>query len=371
MHFLLINRTVFFVSPSISFSRTMPELYKIDRNRRAVGSTTTTYTHFEGLLMALLIGVLVGVELNCSFSLERTSEIDHADHFSLISTWQRTRTHVSSSESEYNYSLAYEQSNGFFFQSITNQEWKLRQQAVRNATFHRYVDHPRRHWEKPNLWYYNNYDPIFSCPMTKRVRGIGDGPKWTCDPHQLKRIAYARKEANAPPCLLYSIGSNGNYQWEDGMYEETDGLCEIHVFDYSQNYTRHKNSGRNIHFHQWGLHGTRKPQRGALWKTMPEIIAALGHQDRVIDILKIDCEGCEWDTFQDWIDLDIRQILIETHSLPQNKSLGLNFFDAFLQNHFVMFSKEVNPWGGGECVEFSYIKLQSNFFKDATENVYQ
>lgn len=152
------------------------------------------------------------------------------------------------------------------------------------------------------------------------------------------------------------------------MVQETDGLCEIHVFDYSQNYTRSKNSDLNIHFHQWGLQGSDAPEDGA-WKSIQQIMRALGHESRTIDILKIDCEGCEWESFRDWIGLDIRQILIETHSLPKNKTLGLQFFDSFVENHFAMLSKEVNPWGGGQYVEFSYIKLHPSFFGDIFQNV--
>ena len=313
---------------------------------------------WERTLLALLLGLVVGLELKCSLTWGGSSHSSHSGKSDpSLTSWQRT----SSSQ----YQMAYDQSYGYFFQSISDKEWKLRQQAARNCTFHRYVGHPRRFWEKPNLWYYNNYDPLFSCPFAKRVRGIGDGPKWTCDPHQLKRLAYARKEASQEPCLLYSVGSNGNYQWEDGMYLETEGLCEIHVFDFSQNYTRKKNAGRNIHFHRWGLYASGEKARGGVWKTLPQIMQALGHQGRTIDIFKIDCEGCEWSSFQDWIGLDIRQILIETHSLPENKTLGLSFFDSFVKNDFVMFSKEVNPWGDGKYVEFSYIKLHQNFLGGA------
>lgn len=342
-------------SSQVGMSFSLFPMLETDTMDRSRGSPTP----WEGIFVALLIGIFVGIELNCSLSFGSNAKKNVA--------YNSEDSIVVSSPDQY--SLAYEQSNGFFLRSISNHEWKLRQAAARNATFHRYVGHPRRHWEKPNLWYYNNYDPIFSCPFAKRVRGIGDGPKWTCDPHQLKRLAYSRKEANQPPCLLYSIGSNGNYQWEDGMYEETDGLCEIHVFDYSQNYTRRKNKDMNIYFHQWGLRGSGQLDRGGIWKTMPQIIRELGHESRTIDVLKIDCEGCEWDSFQDWIDLDIRQILIETHSLPQNKSLGLKFFDAFIQNHFAMFSKEVNPWGGGQHVEFSYIKLHPDFLGHTVQNI--
>ncbi len=34
---------------------------------------------------------------------------------------------------------------------------------------------------------YLNYNPIFSCPHVQRVGGVGDGAKWTCDPHRLRQ----------------------------------------------------------------------------------------------------------------------------------------------------------------------------------------
>eukprot|EP00934_Nitzschia_sp_Nitz4_P009000 Nitzschia sp. Nitz4//scaffold51_size120721//61613//62572//NITZ4_003731-RA/size120721-processed-gene-0.126-mRNA-1//1//CDS//3329553874//8990//frame0 len=309
-------------------------------------------TRLDRFLWALLVGILFGVQLNCSFSLE--SPVSHAG-----STEAETFSGISSSLSPvHGFQLAYQESLGYFLNTISDEEWKQRQVWARNATLHRYVGHPKRLWDKPNLWYYNNYDPMFSCPFQKRVRGIGDGPKWTCDPHQLRRIA------QNGDCLLYSIGSNGNYQWEDGMFLETGGFCEIHVFDYSQNYTRKKNQERNIHFHQLGLQGSNEPIQGPLWRTFPQMVKELGHENRTIHVLKIDCEGCEWDSYPDWIGLDIRQVLVETHSLPENKSQGLAFFNSFLNNNFILYSKEVNPWGGGQYVEFSYLRMHPDFLGD-------
>ena len=59
-------------------------------------------------------------------------------------------------------------------------------------------------------------------------------------------------------------------------------------------------------------------------------------------------------TFKDWISADIQQILIETHDLPlaseaKDTQHGMlprmdasEYFDAFEENGFVLFSKEVN-----------------------------
>jgi len=224
------------------------------------------------------------------------------------------------------------------------------------------------------MWYLKNLQPVFVCPHVQRVGGHDDGPKWTCDPHRL----LVRHE-----CLIYSIGSEGKYEWEDGLLALIGNHCEIHVFD-PGNFARQNDTQNNIHYHPWGLGSSydtsfrtsitlnalkgRPPQL----KTFSEIQKELGHENRTIDILKIDCEKCEWSNYKDWMDADIRQILIETHGVPSpyqknqwyHQPLNVaEFFDSFTANHFAMFSKEVNVYGGGNCVEFSYIKLHPDFWK--------
>ena len=322
--------------------------------------------------LCIIISFLIGTQIG-SLKSQSSSFWEVIDHPSSSSSSSSISLSIND-----NYYLAYNESYGYF-DTILNDEWMLQKSYIKNITsMHRYTTSPRRHWDKPSLWYYNNFDPIFSCPIIKRVNGIGDGPKWTCDPHRLINIVNRRKlqrqissstdasSSSSSDCLIYSVGSNGNYQWEDGMYNilGKTGICEIHIFDYSQNYTRKKNLGRNMHFHQIGLHGSQNIPKNKFMNYF-EILQMLNHTNRIIDIFKIDCEGCEWTTYTDWLkpnsnngNNNIRQILIETHNLPKNKTLGLDFFNSFLENNFYMYSKEVNPWGGGSCVEFSYIKLQ-------------
>lgn len=356
--------------------QTLIAKYQLERSM-SNNKRSSSHNIVRQFLMVAMTAFIVGFQVSVSLNLVCNNTNNSG--FTTVVTMDDTplQSSLSSIASNKNHNLAYEQSFGFF-DEISNQEWLERQTSARNATFQRYVGHPRRHWEKPNLWYYNNYDPIFSCPNRKRVKGIGDGPKWTCNPSRIKEIAMERKKLQQqlslhskpkPNCLLYSIGSNGNYQWEDGMFGELEHdptLCEIHIFDYSQNYEREVNTQRNIHFHQWGLQGSNEPTRSNgedVFYTFSEIVDKLGHQNHTIDILKIDCEGCEWTSFQDWIGVyDIRQVLVETHTLPKNKTQGLQYFDSFVQNNYFMFSKEVNPWGGGACLEFSYIKLHPDFY---------
>lgn len=267
------------------------------------------------------------------------------------------------------YELAFRESLGFF-DDVTDEVWKDYQIYAREQIDGRYA-HIRggqgRQWGQPHLWYYNNFSPIFNCPQKKRVWGLGDGPKWVCDPHRLRRQVAARRRAGEPDplCLVYSVGSNGNYEFEDGLHKYTGTDCEVHIFDYSADYDRPaENEDKNFHFHRWGLQGSQQ-HRGPMFFSFQEILKKLGHEYRTIDIFKIDCEGCEWDTYKDWITHDkIRQVLVETHRLP-TQEIGLEYFQAFKKNNFAMYSKEVNGFGNGQFYEFSYIKLHPNFLNSS------
>jgi hypothetical protein len=147
---------------------------------------------------------------------------------------------------------------------------------------------------------------------------LGDGPKWTCDIDRVGVQAARRKQADTSPasspsdkhCLIYSIGSNGDYQWEDAVREtlkdSAGGGCEIHIFD-PGNFDRGVNNTINgMVYHKWGLASSyettannlvtkrRKRRKSIETHSFPEIQKLLGHEGRTIDILKIDCEGCEW-----------------------------------------------------------------------------
>jgi Methyltransferase domain len=155
------------------------------------------------------------------------------------------------------------------------------------------------------------------------------------------------------------------------MIDEIGTICDIHVFDYSYNYERPQNKEKNIQFHQWGLVASSESgsQKGNFF-TFPEIVKQLGHEGKTIDIFKIDCEGCEWATRPDWMNQDIRQVLIETHKMPSKYNEGLTYFQSFKQNQFAMFSKEQNGYSfWTTCYEFSYIKLHPNFWDQDAEGL--
>merc|ERR1711971_500551 len=122
------------------------------------------------------------------------------------------------------------------------------------------------------------------------------------------------------------------------------GPCEIHIFD-PADYSGEAPPG--IFYHAWGLKSTTDPTTEPNYKTFQESIAALGHEGRVVDVFKIDCEGCEWQTYKDWFDskITLMQILVEVHRSPPQ---AIDFFETMQSYGYVTFHKEPNTaFGGG------------------------
>ncbi len=195
----------------------------------------------------------------------------------------------------------------------------------------------------------------------------GDGPKWVCDPHRI---------AQQKDCLVYSVGSNGNTMFEEGIQREIGTHCEIHTFDMVNRNQRNGDFHTKLQkvgatFHPWGL-GTQeeaanyaRSQKGPPMFTLQQTMEKLNHTGRMVDIFKIDCEWCEWHTYQEWLQVgNLRQILVETHNAPMPEAM--DFFSSIHDAGYVIFSKEANFQNGGGCVEYAFLKLHPDFFVNDT-----
>jgi len=265
------------------------------------------------------------------------------------------------------FGLAYEQSYGFF-DDIPNYKWKLQQEIAWREPFvaPRFnTDEPidLKNWDNNmGLWYLFNYSPNFSCQFEQRVGPTEEGRKWICDPHRLKRISEERKNKGKRGCLVYSVGSAGNFYFEESLQEllgpET---CEIHVFDFGD-FESKMPKNKNIYYHQWGLTNNDAiftNHQDKEMKTYDETRKILGHENDILDILKIDCEGCEWSQYESWIASNVRQVLVEVHMVPEDAH---KFFQAHQKAGYVIFHKEPNTISPGSCCEeFSFIKLHPDF----------
>ncbi|KAI9346501.1 methyltransferase domain-containing protein [Obelidium mucronatum] len=89
-------------------------------------------------------------------------------------------------------------------------------------------------------------------------------------------------------CNLLSIGSNGDFGWEEEMIKLTNGKCKVHTFDCTGSWTP---PHELITFHNWCL-GRDEVIDGRIYKSWNTIVSEL-HLDH-IDYMKMDIEGWEW-----------------------------------------------------------------------------
>ena len=196
----------------------------------------------------------------------------------------------------------------------------------------------------------------------ERYDSFGDGPKFVCGVDTIR----ARRVGAAPDddgCLVYSVGSNNNVDFEMAVHKFLG--CETHTFDP----TIGKFIGDEFAtFHQWGLgvDGVKSKDRGHAWegKSFETIVRSLGHEGRTIDILKIDCEGCEWQTLPPLFDaiaagtITVHQIQIEMHIKVKVSTAKRDaFFEKLDRARMRIFHKERNHWGcdGYQCLEYAFV----------------
>jgi len=294
--------------------------------------------HLSILIASLLLGLCV---------LVWTSEIDRSS--ALLTSPMKWKNVAFLSSPKDNFLQAYKESDGFFT-DVDESDWKKLMQRIQNTP----NCAVKCEAEASNRWYQNNWEPTFTCLHERRVGRWGDGGKWICDPH---RISAETEDS----CLVYSIGSNNKFHFEEGVLRDVSQGCEIHTFDptIGDHPSRLPTNG-NVQFHPWGLSNINNGS----YKTLPEIVKSLGHTNRQIDILKIDCEGCEWSSFSTWFEsgVSIRQILIELHigtEEPPEPVPAFQFMEYLQKNGYVIFHKEPNTLGcEGRCIEYAFIRLQ-------------
>ena len=119
-----------------------------------------------------------------------------------------------------------------------------------------------------------------------------------CDPQRIKKLAEIRKakDPQHPGCVVYSVGSNGDYTFELGLQKEVgEGVCEFHIFDMGD-YKEHrpKELKGRVYYHRWGLkkqgaaapaHWNKKAGEINKFLGLKDTIRELGHEHLgVIDI---------------------------------------------------------------------------------------
>ncbi|KAF9431115.1 hypothetical protein BGZ94_008890 [Podila epigama] len=187
------------------------------------------------------------------------------------------------------------------------------------------------------LMYYWWYFPAsFNCPHDiQRVGPLSDGGKWICG-MSLYEVKPRAK------CVMYSFGVNHETRFEGEMLDRTD--CEIFAYDASVDRMGPETHGReHVTFKPYFIGKEDKVDaNGKTWKTLRTLMKENGHD--WIDILKVDIEGSEYDTFASIMDdfgdvLPFSQLQIEFHVHESHVSFPnfLNFWERLEK-------KGVYPW---------------------------
>ena len=114
------------------------------------------------------------------------------------------------------------------------------------------------------------------------------------------------------PCLVFSIGIGREWWFDEFM---ADRGCEVHSFDptidlhdeHARVAHQLRNRGGGIHFHYVGLGAPSATNYSGMYTQRKQSsLSEVAHLDvllsrfapgRRINVLKIDCEGCEWKEF--------------------------------------------------------------------------
>lgn len=244
---------------------------------------------------------------------------------------------------------------------------------------------------------YDLYLPTWSCEALERVpQQPGDGPKWMCGLDALHSVS---------DCLVYSFGANGDSSFERAM-KARNPHCQIFTFDPSmpsrQNISGRCHKARLEHCPYepgWKLKATRDAaKQGIMTKfveiglaahdgpieifpgkqfpamTLPSLMKMLGHENRTINVLKIDIEGSEYTTLphasifgscgkhghrhRGTMPIPVEQLQIELHG-TNAVDVG-KIFASVYSCGLQVFSVEPNRWGcdGYGCLEFSLVGPQ-------------
>lgn len=248
------------------------------------------------------------------------------------------------------------------------------------------------------------YEPEWVCESEERLGNdpfngeeeigpFGDGSKFVCGVSALRR----------QPCLVYSIGNGADWGFEQAMKRAAPS-CEIHTFDPGFDYQSAKSVGmmplQNVSKystnHAFALAGRAKRRvkghaegravgrsRLRSWlatreRSVAQLMSTLGHVGRRLDVLKVDCEGCEWGALVEVFasvgagELSIGQVQVELHakisavegfvgSDGELRALRRQIdalFAAADAAGFFLFHKERNAWGtcnGYLCLEYALV----------------
>lgn len=223
------------------------------------------------------------------------------------------------------------------------------------------------------LAFAQTYPCLWSLDFRVHTHKVADGGKWSsewvCGLVEL-RDAVA-KWPDRRKCLVYSFGTAGydDTFFEDRISQITDNGCEMHLFestmvspsDGSYKKLVDKCHRKGWNFSAMGLASSDGESQSIPTRTLATVMRERGHLQ--IDVVKIDCDGCEWDVLSktDWSKLKIGQLLLTVHDEKSQIPLTelLRYFDQLHKAGFYVFS--VEPVRAHSSGQFEIAMLHRNW----------
>src|SRR6056297_1114276 len=189
---------------------------------------------------------------------------------------------------------------------------------------------PFNPWGPVYIWDW--FSPDYNCPTMERIGRVGDGGKWICGVDVLRE---------REKCVVYSYGVNKDLSFELELIGRTG--CEVHGFDPTVGGVPPDCKGNpHITFHKQALGPVSEPSDMFMMvETLLDTMKRQGHS--FVDVLKVDIEGSEWDTFRAMLPeraLPFGQLLIELHF--RDVSEVFEFFENMDTHGFRIFMRETN-----------------------------
>jgi hypothetical protein len=218
-------------------------------------------------------------------------------------------------------------------------------------------------WQSVPMWSHccNQGAAVAKCPTPVQETpskcsvpdALGDGSLCQSDGTLLcnEYVSHADDE----DCLVYTFGIANQWNFEDWIGYKN---CEVHAHDPTTKYreVHEAHQAKNVHFHYQGLgvpgktttHFTGYGQMGGPMMTLGELWRDHGHaaSNRRISLLKIDCEGCEFEAFHQLATAEpevvsqVCTIILEVHfseSLQMESAHHLKLMASFWQKYIEEF----------------------------------
>eukprot|EP00798_Chlamydomonas_sp_ICE-L_P006840 gene6840-30816_t len=208
---------------------------------------------------------------------------------------------------------------------------------------------------------YELIEPFVTCPPHTPLTRYGVGQAG--DPTEGKLLCGV--DSLQPPCVIYSIGSNNQYEFEESILAKTK--CQVFTFDCTV--AQGKTLSENHQFHKICIGQSAQAGAGANFKSLTEVTQMLNHPK--IDVLKIDIEGFEVSVLEDWIETDPVlpfQLSIEMHFKPigpapfARESEMILLFTHLYNLGYAIVSKENNMIGDC-CAEYTLIRIEKPWIR--------